>query len=64
MFQGRRVGLQIRLCEVRFLGGSPHLTGESMDKFEGTKNDLLIYFIVVLISLFIAGLEVYYNINP
>lgn len=35
-----------------------------MDKFEGTKSDLLIYFIVVIISLFISLLEVYYNINP
>ena len=35
-----------------------------MDKFKGTKSDLLIYFIVVIISLFISLLEVYYNINP
>jgi len=31
---------------------------------QDSKKDLLIYFIVVFISLFIAGLEVYFNINP
>ena len=65
MFQGGRVGLQIRLCEVRFLGGSPHLTGENMTRknVEYTKSDLLIYCIIVIISLFISGLEIYLNVN-